>query len=266
MQEVVFVAAARTAIGSLQGGLAGIPAHEVGAAVIRRLLEQTGLPGTQVDEVIFGQVLMTSAEQNPAHQASILAGLPHSVPAMTLNMLCGSTLEAMRLGVQAIRSGDADVIIAGGQESMSLAPYLLSSTSTDMLWGPGKALDSMIQDGLTDALNHYRTAITAENLLLEYELRREQHAAITPGRFKGQITSPPTPQHKGDPVVFDTDEGARADTAAESLAKLKPTFRNGSSATSGNVSTVNDGAAAVLLMSNWAFQCWRESRATLMRV
>ncbi len=261
MQDVVIVAATRTAIGSFQGALANIPAHELGAAVIRQLLEQTGLKGEQIDEVILGQVLTAGAGQNPARQAAVLAGLPHAVPAMSLNKLCGSGLKALHLGIQAIRCGDAEVVIAGGQESMSLAPYILPAARTGMRMGHAKALDSMIHDGLTDAFNNYHMGVTAENLVEKYGLTREQQdafaaasqqkaaAAIEAGRFKDEITPILIPQKKGDPVAFDTDEGPRAGTTADSLAKLKPAFKKDGSVTAGNASTLNDGAAAVVLMS-----------------
>jgi acetyl-CoA C-acetyltransferase len=261
MQDVVIVAATRTAIGSFQGALANIPAQELGAAVIRQLLAKTGLKGDQVDEVIIGQVLTAGSGQNPARQAAILAGLPHEVPAMTLNKLCGSGLKALHLGVQAIRCGDAEVIIAGGQENMSLAPYILPAARTGMRMGHAKALDSLIHDGLTDAFNDYHMGVTAENLVEKYGLTREQQdafaaasqqkaaAAIEAGRFKDEITPILISQRKGDPIAFDIDEGPRAGTTAESLAKLKPAFKKDGSVTAGNASTINDGAAAVVLMS-----------------
>lgn len=178
MQEVVIVAATRTAIGSFQGALATVPATELGAAVIRQLLKQTGLKGEQVDEVILGQVLTAGCGQNPARQASILAGLPHSVPALTLNKLCGSGLKALHLATQAIRCGDADVIIAGGMENMSLAPYVLPAARTGLRMGNATLLDSMLHDGLMDAFNHYHMGITAENLVDKYQLTREQQDAL----------------------------------------------------------------------------------------
>src|SRR5690606_18734798 len=178
MQEVVIVAATRTAIGSFQGSLAGVPAVELGAAVIRRLLEQTGLDGAQVDEVILGHVLTAGAGQHPARQAAIQAGLPHAVPALTLNKVCGSGLKALHLGAQAIRCGDADVVIAGGQESMSLAPYVMPGARTGLRMGHGKVVDTMIQDGLWDAFNDYHMGITAENLVEKYGLSREEQDAF----------------------------------------------------------------------------------------
>ncbi|UCO97468.1 acetyl-CoA C-acetyltransferase [Metapseudomonas lalkuanensis] len=261
MHEVVIVAATRTAIGSFQGSLAGIPAPELGAAVIRQLLAQTGLAGEQIDEVILGQVLTAGSGQNPARQAAILAGLPHAVPAMTLNKVCGSGLKALHLAAQAIRCGDADVIIAGGQENMSLAPYVMPGARTGLRMGHAKLVDSMIQDGLWDAFNDYHMGITAENLVEKYGLTREQQdalaaasqqkaaAAIEAGRFRDEITPILIPQRKGDPIAFATDEQPRAGTIAEALAKLKPAFKKDGSVTAGNASTLNDGAAAVLLMS-----------------
>ena len=261
MQEVVIVAATRTAIGSFQGALANIPAAELGAAVIRQLLQTTGLKGEQVDEVILGQVLTAGCGQNPARQASILAGLPHAVPALTLNKLCGSGLKALHLATQAIRCGDAEVIIAGGMESMSLAPYVLPAARTGLRMGHAKMLDSMLQDGLMDAFNDYHMGITAENLVDKYHLSREQQdafaaasqqkaiAAIESGRFADEITPIQIPQRKGDPVTFKVDEQPRDGITAEALSKLKPAFKKDGSVTAGNSSTINDGAAAVVLMS-----------------
>ena len=261
MQEVVIVAATRTAVGSFQGALANTPAVDLGAAVIRRLLQQTGLDPAEVDEVILGQVLTAGAGQNPARQAAIGAGLPHAVPAMTLNKVCGSGLKALHLAAQAIRCGDAEVVIAGGMENMSLAPYVMPAARTGLRMGHGKLLDSMIQDGLWDAFNDYHMGITAENLVDKYGITREAQdafaaasqqkarAAIEAGRFRDEITPIEIPQRKGEPLVFDTDEQPRAGTTAESLAKLKPAFKKDGSVTAGNASSLNDGAAAVLLMS-----------------
>ena len=261
MREVVIVAATRTAIGAFQGALSAIPAVELGATVIRSLLTQSGVSGEQIDEVILGQVLTAGAGQNPARQSVIKAGLPHTVPAFTLNKVCGSGLKAVQLGYQAIACGDAEVIIAGGQENMSLAPYVMQQARTGMRMGHGKLLDTMIQDGLWDAFNDYHMGITAENLAAKYEISREQQdafaatsqqralAAIEAGRFDGEITPVLIPQRKGDPVTFARDEQPRAGTTAESLGKLKPAFQKDGSVTAGNASTLNDGAAAVLLMS-----------------
>ncbi len=261
MQDVVIVAATRTAVGSFQGALAGIPAVDLGAAVIRALLEQTGLDGAQVDEVILGQVLTAGAGQNPARQAAIKAGLPVAVPALTLNKVCGSGLKALHLGAQAIRCGDADVIIAGGQENMSLSPYVMPGARTGLRMGHAQVIDSMITDGLWDAFNDYHMGITAENLVDKYEISREAQdafaagsqqkavAAIEGGRFKDEITPILIPQRKGDPIAFATDEQPRAGTTAEALAKLKPAFKKDGTVTAGNASSLNDGAAAVILMS-----------------
>ncbi|MGL4316102.1 MAG: acetyl-CoA C-acetyltransferase [Pseudomonas sp.] len=261
MNEVVIVAATRTAIGSFQGSLSGVPAVDLGAAVIRRLLEQTGINGDQVDEVILGQVLTAGAGQNPARQAAIKAGLPYTVPALTLNKVCGSGLKALHLGAQAIRCGDAEVIIAGGQENMSLSPYVMLGARTGLRMGHANLTDSMITDGLWDAFNDYHMGITAENLVDKYSISREeldafaaesQHkalAAIESGRFQDEITPISLAQKKGEAKVFDTDEQPRDGTTAESLAKLRPAFKKDGCVTAGNSSTLNDGAAAVLLMS-----------------
>ncbi len=261
MNEVVIVAATRTAVGSFQGGLASIPAPQLGAIVIRRLLEQTGVAPEQVDEVIFGQVLTAGSGQNPARQTAIHAGLPFATPALTLNKVCGSGLKALHLAAQAIRCGDADIIVAGGQENMSLSPYVMPGARTGLRMGHAKVIDTMIQDGLWDAFNDIHMGITAENLVEKYNITREQQdafaaasqqkasAAIAAGRFVDEITPVSIPQRKGDPVIFDTDEQPRASTTAESLAKLRPAFKKDGSVTAGNSSSLNDGAAAVMLMS-----------------
>ncbi|MCE4073198.1 MULTISPECIES: acetyl-CoA C-acetyltransferase [Pseudomonas] len=261
MQDVVIVAATRTAIGAFQGSLANIPAHELGSLVIRSLLERSGVKPDQIDEVILGQVLTAGAGQNPARQASIGAGLPVEVPAMTINKLCGSGLKSLFLGVQAIRCGDADVVIAGGQESMSLAPYVLPKARTGLRMGHAELQDTLLRDGLIDAFNDYHMGITAENLAEKFGISREAQdafaaqsqlkaaSAIEAGRFKDEITPVLIPQRKGDPLSFATDEQPRAGTTAESLAKLKPAFKKEGTVTAGNASTLNDGAAAVLLMS-----------------
>lgn len=261
MQDVVIVAATRTAVGSFQGSLAHVPAVELGAAVIRQLLAQTGLDGAQVDEVIMGQVLTAGAGQNPARQAAIKAGLPFAVPALTLNKVCGSGLKALHLGAQAIRCGDAEVIIAGGQENMSLSNYIMPGARTGLRMGHSQIVDTMISDGLWDAFNDYHMGITAENLVAKYDISREAQdafaaasqqkatAAIEAGRFVDEITSVLIPQRKGDPIAFTTDEQPRAGTTAESLAKLRPAFKKDGSVTAGNASSLNDGAAAVMLMS-----------------
>lgn len=261
MNEVVIVAATRTAIGSFQGSLSAIPATELGAAVISRLLEQTGIDPAQIDEVILGQVLTAGSGQNPARQTAIKAGLPHTTPALTLNKVCGSGLKAIQLAVQAIRCGDAELVIAGGQENMSLAPYVLPKARTGLRLGHAQLQDSVIQDGLWDAFNDYHMGITAENLANQYSISREDQdafaaasqqkaaAAIEAGYFKGEITPVLIPQRKGEPLVFDTDEQPRPDSTLQALGNLKPAFQKNGSVTAGNSSTLNDGAAVLMLAS-----------------
>ncbi|WP_338546507.1 acetyl-CoA C-acetyltransferase [Pseudomonas benzopyrenica] len=261
MQDVVIVAATRTAVGSFQGSLANVPAVELGATVIRALLEQTNVAPAAVDEVILGQVLTAGAGQNPARQAAVKAGLPHEVPALTLNKVCGSGLKAVQLAVQAIRCGDAEIVVAGGMENMSLAPYVLPKVRTGLRLGHAELVDTMISDGLWDAFNDYHMGQTAENLVQKYGISREAQdafaarsqqraaAAVESGRFREEITPVAIPQRKGEPLLFDTDEGIRADTAAEGLARLRPAFTKDGSVTAGNASSLNDGAAAVLVMS-----------------
>ncbi len=261
MQDVVIVAATRTAVGAFQGSLANLPATALGEAVVRKLLADTGVAADQISEVILGQVLTAGAGQNPARQTAINAGLPQQVPALTINKVCGSGLKAVHLGSQAIRCGEADIIIAGGQENMSLAPYVLPKARTGLRMGHASLVDSMIQDGLWDAFNDYHMGITAENLAEKYGVTREEQdtfaaasqakalAAIESGRFKDEITPVTIPQRKGDPKVFDTDEQPRAGTTAETLAGLRPAFKKDGTVTAGNASTLNDGGAAVMLMS-----------------
>jgi len=260
-QEAVIVAATRTAIGNFQGALAQLSAVDLGAIVVRALLERSGLASTEVDEVILGQVLTAGAGQNTARQTTLKAGLPQSVPAMTINKVCGSGLKALHLATQAIRCGDAEVVIAGGMENMSLSPYVLPKARTGLRMGHAQLVDSMICDGLWDAFNDYHMGITAENLAAKYGISREGQdafaaasqckalAAIEAGRFRDEITPVMIPQRKGEPLCFDTDEQPRPGTTIEALAKLKPAFRKDGSVTAGNASTLNDGAAAVLLMS-----------------
>lgn len=261
MNDVVIVAATRTAIGTFQGSLSEVSAVELGSTVIRALLAKTGVDPASVDEVILGQVLTAGCGQNPARQAAIRAGLPNSVPAMTINKLCGSGLKTVSLAVQAIRCGDAQIVIAGGMENMSLAPYTLAKARTGLRMGHVPLTDSMLQDGLIDAFNDYHMGITAENLVERYRLTREQQdayaarsqaratAAINAGHFKAEITPVTIAQRKGEPLAIDTDEQPRPNATADSLAKLKPAFKKDGSVTAGNASTLNDGAAAVMLMS-----------------
>jgi acetyl-CoA C-acetyltransferase len=261
MQEVVIVAATRTPIGAFGGALSSVSAVDLGAAVIRRLLQDTGLPAQQIDEVILGQVLTAGAGQNPARQSVIRAGLPHTVPALTLNKVCGSGLKAVIMAAQAIRCGDAEVIIAGGQENMSQAPHVLHGSRTGLRMGHGQLLDTMIHDGLWDAFNDYHMGITAENLAEQYGISRSEQdafaahsqlracAALEAGRFVSQITPIAVAQRKGDSLLVSTDEQPRPCTTLHSLSQLRPAFKRDGSVTAGNASTLNDGAAAVLLMS-----------------
>ncbi|WP_328716759.1 acetyl-CoA C-acetyltransferase [Halomonas elongata] len=260
MSEVVIVAARRTAVGAFGGSLAGIPASDLGAHVIKDILAGTGVDADQVDEVLLGQVLTAGTGQNPARQASIKAGLPEAVPAMTINKVCGSGLKALHLATQAIRCGDAELILAGGQENMSLSPHVLPNSRNGQRMGDWKAIDSMVHDGLWDAFNDYHMGITAENLAEKYGITREAMdefaagsqqkaaAAIREGRFKGQIVGIDIPQRKGDPVHFDTDENPR-EVTAEKLGAMRPAFKKDGSVTAGNASALNDGAAVVMMCS-----------------
>jgi acetyl-CoA C-acetyltransferase len=259
--DVVIVAAGRTAVGSFGGSLAGIPACNLGAAVVASLLEQTGVDGATVDEVILGQVLTAGAGQNPARQTVIAAGMPESVPAMTINKVCGSGLKSVQLAYQAIKCGDADIVIAGGQENMSASPHVLPNSRNGQKMMDWKLKDTMIQDGLWDAFNDYHMGTTAQNIADKYEISREAQdefaaasqqkteAAQAAGKFEDEIVPVSIPQRKGDPIVFNRDEFPRAGTTAESLGKLRPAFSRDGTVTAGNASGINDGAAAVLVMS-----------------
>ena len=261
MRDIAILAATRTAIGGFQGGLSTLPAHTLSAHLIRTILEDIGVQPYQIDEVILGQILTAGSGQNPARQAAVQAGLPFEVPAMTINKLCGSGLKAVHLAAQAIALGDADLVLAGGQESMSLAPYVLPMARTGLRLGHAQLEDSLIRDGLTDAFHDYHMGITAENLAERYGITREAQDAfaagsqqkaldaIAAGRFKAEITPIEIPQRKGDAVVVDTDEQPRAGTTVASLAKLKPAFKPDGTVTAGNASTINDGAAVLLLAS-----------------
>jgi acetyl-CoA C-acetyltransferase len=266
VRDVVVVAATRTAIGSFQGTLAQIPAVELGATVIRSLLETTKVDPALVGQVVMGQVLTAAAGQNPARQSAIKGGVPYETPALTINRVCGSGLEAVHLAAQAIACGETDVAIGGGMENMSLAPHALQGSRTGIRLGPGTLVDTLVVDGLWDAFNQYHMGNTAENLAKRHGISREQQdeyavlsqsrtrAAIAEGRFKSQITPVLVPQRKGDPVPFVQDEQPRPDTDVAALAKLRPAFDKAGSVTAGNASTLNDGAAAVLLMSADAAQ------------
>jgi acetyl-CoA C-acetyltransferase len=259
--DIVIVAAARTAVGKFGGTLAKTPASELGATVIRELLTRARLEGGQIGEVILGQVLTAGVGQNPARQALIKSGLPDAIPAMTINKVCGSGLKAVMLAAQAIRDGDSEIVIAGGQESMSLAPHVLAGSRDGQRMGDWKLIDSMITDGLWDVYNQVHMGITAENVAKQYSISREAQDALAlasqqkaaaaqeAGRFKDEIVAVTIPQKKGDPVVFAADEFINRKTSAEGLAGLRPAFDKAGSVTAGNASGLNDGAAAVVVMS-----------------
>ena len=296
MTDIVIVAAARTAVGKFGGALAKTPASELGAVVIKDLLRRTGLSGDQISEVILGQVLTAGCGQNPARQAVIKAGLPHGVPAMTINKVCGSGLKAVMQAAQAvepsakvdlsaaaqgvaatgsadfdsakveriaqaIRDGDAEIVIAGGQESMSLSPHVLPNSRDGQRMGNWQMVDTMINDGLWDVYNQYHMGITAENVAKQYGITREEQDALAlasqqkaaaaqdAGKFKDEIVPVVIPQKKGDPLVFDTDEYLNRKSNAEALAGLRPAFDKAGTVTAGNASGINDGAAAVVLMT-----------------
>jgi acetyl-CoA C-acetyltransferase len=261
MSNAVIVGAVRTAIGKFGGSLAKVPASELGAIVIRELLARAGVKPEQVDEVIMGQVLAAGVGQNPARQAVIKAGLPVTVPAMTINKVCGSGLKAVMLAAQAIANGDAEIVVAGGQENMSASPHVMMGSRDGFRMGDAKIIDSMIVDGLWDVYNQYHMGITAENVAKEYGIERGQQdefacasqqkaaAAQDAGRFKEEIVPVLIPQRKGDPVRFDTDEFVNRKSNVEALGGLKPAFDKQGSVTAGNASGINDGAAAVLVMS-----------------
>lgn len=262
MKNVMIVGATRTPIGSFRGSLSTLSAVELGAVAVRRLLEESSLSAGDTDELIFGQVLTAGCGQNPARQTAIAAGLPVSTPATTVNLVCGAGLKAVQLAAQAIRCGDAEVVIAGGQESMSNAPYLLDGARSGLRFGHTGLQDSMIVDGLWDAFNDYHMGITAENVARQYGISREQQDAFAAGsqqkaasaiesaRFEAEITPVTVKQGKKPPLVILHDEQPRPGTTAEQLAQLRPAFRQeDGTVTAGNASTLNDGAAAVLLMS-----------------
>nr|WP_223963958.1 acetyl-CoA C-acetyltransferase [Burkholderia diffusa] len=261
MTDVVIVSAARTAVGKFGGSLAKIAAPELGATVIRAVLERSGVKPEQVSEVIMGQVLAAGSGQNPARQSLIKAGLPNAVPGMTINKVCGSGLKAVMLAANAIVAGDADIVIAGGQENMSAAPHVLPGSRDGFRMGDAKLVDTMIVDGLWDVYNQYHMGITAENVAKEYGITREEQdafaalsqnkaeAAQKAGRFADEIVPVSIPQRKGEPLQFATDEFVRHGVTAESLAGLKPAFSKDGSVTAANASGLNDGAAAVLVMS-----------------
>ncbi|CAI9001249.1 acetyl-CoA acetyltransferase [Brevibacillus sp. IT-7CA2] len=260
-REIVIASAVRTAIGSFQGTLAGVSATKLGGIVLEAALERAGVSKDVVDEVIMGNVLSAGLGQNPARQASIHAGLAHEVPSLTINKVCGSGLKAVHLAVQSILAGEAEVVLAGGMENMSQAPYLMEGARSGYRMGDQKVVDSMIRDGLWCAFNDYHMGITAENLCSKYEIGREEQdefsawsqekaqQALASGRFQEEIVPVPIPQRKGDPVLFAVDEFPRAGVTAEALGKLKPAFKKDGTVTAGNASGINDGAAALLIMT-----------------
>ena len=261
MRDVVIVAAKRTAIGSFGGGLSSLRADQLGTAVIKAVMEETGVAGDQINEVILGQVLTAGCGQNPARQSAINAGLPASVPAITINKVCGSGLKAVHMAVQAIQCGDAEMILAGGQESMSQAPHVLPNSRNGQRMGNWSMIDTMITDGLWDAFNDYHMGITAENIVEKYGITRDEQdafaaasqqkavAAQKAGYFDGQIVPVTIPQRKGDPLVVDKDECPRDGVTGDSLGKLRPAFKKDGSVTAGNASSLNDGTAVVMVCS-----------------
>ncbi|MDB5821417.1 MAG: acetyl-CoA C-acyltransferase [Herminiimonas sp.] len=260
MDDVVIVAALRTGVGKFGGSLAKIPAVDLGAHVIKALLAKTGVDPAKVNEVIMGQVLTAGCGQNPARQALIKAGLPDMVPAFTVGKVCGSGLKATHLAAQAIKCGDADIIIAGGQENMSASPHVLNGSRDGFRMGDAKLVDTMIVDGLWDVYNQYHMGMTAENVAKKFDVsRREQdefaaasqnkaEAAQKAGKFKDEIVGLEIAQKKGS-ITFDTDEYVKAGTTVEALSSLRPAFSKEGTVTAGNASGINDGAAAVMMMS-----------------
>jgi acetyl-CoA C-acetyltransferase len=261
MTDVVIVAAGRTAVGKFGGTLAKIPAADLGAHVIKGLLAKTGLKPAQISEVILGQVLTAGVGQNAARQAAIRAGLPDMVPAMTINKVCGSGLKATHLAAQAIKAGDAEIIIAGGQENMSISAHVLAGSRDGFRMGDAKLVDSMIVDGLWDVYNNYHMGVTAENVAAKYGVTRadqdafalasqqKTEAAQKAGKFKDEILPLDIPQKKGAPLVFDMDEYPKHGSTLEALAGLRAAFDKNGTVTAGNASGINDGAAAVIMMS-----------------
>jgi acetyl-CoA C-acetyltransferase len=260
MEEIFIVGAARTPIGKFGGSLAKTPASDLGALVIRNVLQRAGVAPEQVSEVILGQVLAAGVGQNPARQAAIKAGLPHMIPSMTINKVCGSGLKAAMLGAQAIANGDSDIVIAGGQESMSLSPHVLNGSRDGFRMGDAKMVDTMIVDGLWDAFNQYHMGVTAENVAKEYAVTREEQdefavasqnkaeAAQKAGRFKDEIVTVEIPSRKG-PMMFADDEYPRHGATLDAMKGLKPAFDKNGTVTAGNASGINDGAAAIVLAS-----------------
>ncbi|MCB4365750.1 acetyl-CoA C-acetyltransferase [Hydrogenophaga taeniospiralis] len=261
MEDIVIVSAARTGVGKFGGSLAKTPATELGSIVIKELLARTGLPVDAVGEVIMGQVLAAGCGQNPARQAMMKAGVAKETPALTINAVCGSGLKAVMLAAQAVAWGDSEIVIAGGQENMSASPHVLNGSRDGQRMGDWKMTDTMIVDGLWDVYNQYHMGITAENVAKAQGITREMQdalaagsqqkaaAAQAAGKFKDEIVGVSIPQRKGDPVVFNSDEFINAKTTAEVLAGLRPAFDKAGTVTAGNASGINDGAAAVMVMT-----------------
>ncbi len=261
MEDIVIVSAARTAVGKFGGSLAKIPATELGAAVIKAVAERAGLSADLIGEVIMGQVLAAGVGQNPARQTVVKAGFPHGIPGLTINAVCGSGLKAVMLAAQAVATGDSEIVIAGGQENMSAAPHVLNGSREGQRMGDWKMIDSMIVDGLWDVYNQYHMGITAENVAKKYGVTREMQdelalasqtkamAAQDAGKFKDEIVPFSIPQKKGDAVVFAADEFINRKSSAEGLAGLRPAFDKAGGVTAGNASGINDGAAAVMVMT-----------------
>jgi len=276
MQSPVIISATRTAIGKFQGALKPFTAPQLGSIAVRAAIERSGLEANQVNEVIMGCVLQAGLGQNPARQAALGAGIPNKVSALTINKVCGSGLKAVMLAAQSIALGDNEIIVAGGMESMSNAPYLLPKGRDGFRMGNGEVVDAMIHDGLWCALDNWHMGETGEVVSEIYQITRGQQddyavnsqrkavAAINAGRFKDEITPVAISQRKGDSLIFDTDEGPRADSTIESLAKLKPAFRKDGTVTAGNASTINDGAAALVVTS--AEMAARLGRVPLARI
>ncbi|SHE48720.1 acetyl-CoA acetyltransferase [Thermoanaerobacter uzonensis DSM 18761] len=261
MREVVIISGVRTAIGKFGGTLASIPVVDLGAIVIKEALKRANIAPEQVDEVLMGNVLQAGLGQNPARQSAVKAGIPVEITSATINMVCGSGLRTVTMASQAIMTGDAEIVVAGGMESMSRAPYLLNEARFGYKMNDGKIVDSMVYDGLTDVFNQYHMGITAENVAERYGITREEQdefalrsqklaeAAITSGRFSDEIVPVLIPQKKGDPIEFKVDEHYRPGTTLEALSKLKPAFKPDGTVTAGNASGINDGAAALVVMS-----------------
>jgi len=261
MEDIVIVSAVRTPVGKFGGTLAKSPATELGALVVREALARAKVASDQVGEVIMGQILSAGCGQNPARQALIKAGIAQETPAMTINAVCGSGLKAVMLAAQAIATGDSDIVVAGGQENMSLSPHVLNGSRDGQRMGDWKLVDTMIVDGLWDVYNQYHMGITAENVAKAHNITRAMQDALAlasqqkaaaaqdAGKFKDEIVPVTLPQRKGDPIVFDTDEYLNRKTNAEALAGLRPAFDKAGTVTAGNASGINDGAAAVVVMS-----------------